>query len=45
MKRKKKGVKMCHKSGEIWENCDPGRKQGDGNEKQESPGKIGRVDK
>ena len=32
-------------SGEIQENCDLGRKQGEGNEKQERPGKIGRVGK
>lgn len=29
----KKGVKICHESGEVRENCDPKRKLGDSNEK------------
>lgn len=30
------GVKIYHKTGEIWENCDPWRKPGEGVEKQDS---------
>lgn len=45
----KKGVKINHKSGEILENCDPGRKpmkNGIGvKRKRESPGKTVRVGK
>ena len=40
-----KGVKMCYKLGEIRESCGRGRKPGQGNEKQESPGKTRRVGK
>lgn len=45
MDKIKRGVKNCHKSGEIRENCDTGRKPGEGDERRESPGKIGRVGK
>ena len=38
-------VKMCHKLGEIQDNCDPGRKLGDSNENQEFHMKIERDDK
>lgn len=31
---------MCHKLGEIQDNCDPRRKPKEGNEKLESPKKI-----
>lgn len=36
---------MCHKLGEIQDNCDPGRKLGDSNENQDFHMKIERVDK
>lgn len=42
---RKKDLKMCHKAGEIQENCDPWRKPGEGSKKQLFPEKIGRVGK
>lgn len=30
-----KGVKIYHKLGKVWENCDLRRKLGEGNEKRE----------
>ena len=44
-KGKKKCVEICQKSAEIQENCDPRRKWAEGNDKQESPGKIAMVGK
>lgn len=38
-------MEICHKSVEIREKCDTGRTPGEGNEKRESPRKIGRVGK
>lgn len=42
-----KSVRICHESWEIWENCDPRRKPGDGDNKKkwESSEKNGRVGK
>lgn len=39
----KKGVNMCHKLAEKWKKGDARRILGEGKEKQESPGKFGRV--
>lgn len=38
-------VRICQKSEEMGENCDPGRKLREGNENWASPVKIGRVGK
>lgn len=39
----KKGVNMCHKLAGKWKKGDARRILGEGKEKRESPGKLGRV--
>lgn len=43
--KRKKCVKICQTSGEIWESCNPWRKLGEGNDKRESPRKNDGVGK